>query len=94
MFGDDTILKGYPLSTSIIIEHHAPAVARSNVVFDALGNARVYKPAWEMDRIISLFKAEKGHQFDPDLVKVFLDNIDEFIKIKETYKDELPAAAS
>ena len=60
-------------------------------VFDALGNARVYKPAWELDRIVKLFKAEKGHQFDPKLVKVFLDNLDRFVKIKETYKDEPPA---
>jgi HD-GYP domain-containing protein (c-di-GMP phosphodiesterase class II) len=60
-------------------------------VFDALGNARVYKPAWELDRIVKLFKAEKGHQFDPKLVKVFLDNLDRFVKIKETYKDGPPA---
>jgi HD-GYP domain-containing protein (c-di-GMP phosphodiesterase class II) len=59
-------------------------------VFDALGNARVYKPAWELDRIVKLFKAEKGYQFDPNLVKVFLDDLDDFVKIKETYKDEPP----
>jgi response regulator RpfG family c-di-GMP phosphodiesterase len=61
-------------------------------VFDALCNSRVYKPAWELDRIISLFKAEKGLQFEPKLVQVFLQNIDELVKIKETYKDD-PAAA-
>jgi len=61
-------------------------------VFDALGNARVYKPAWELDRIVKLFKEEKGHQFDPKLVKVFLDNLDDFVKIKETYKDEPPVS--
>ncbi len=61
-------------------------------VFDALGNARVYKPAWELDRIVKLFKEEKGHQFEPKLVKVFLDNLDDFVKIKETYKDEPPVS--
>ncbi len=61
-------------------------------VFDALGNARVYKPAWELDRIAKLFKEEKGHQFEPKLVKVFLDNLDDFVKIKETYKDEPPVS--
>jgi HD-GYP domain-containing protein (c-di-GMP phosphodiesterase class II) len=62
-------------------------------VFDALANTRVYKPAWELDRIVELFKAEKGRQFDPDLVKVFLDNIDKVVKIQETYKDAPPATA-
>jgi len=84
---------GYPKGLKGEKIHIYGRITALSDVFDALGNARVYKPAWEMDRIISLFKAENGHQFDPDLVKVFLDNIDEFIKIKETYKDELPAAA-
>jgi len=61
-------------------------------VFDALGHERVYKPAWELDRIVKLFKEEKGHQFDPKLVKVFVDNLDDFVKIKETYKDEPPVS--
>jgi len=61
-------------------------------VFDALGNERVYKPAWELDRIVKLFKEEKGHQFDPKLVKVFLEGLDDFVKIKETYKDEPPVS--
>ena len=60
-------------------------------VFDALINKRVYKPAWELDQIVKLFKEEKGRQFDPDLVKVFLDNIDKVVKIQEIYKDEPPA---
>lgn len=57
-------------------------------VFDALGCPRVYKPAWDMERIVSLFKAERGHQFDPDLVDVFLANLDGLVHIKEVYKDE------
>lgn len=57
-------------------------------VFDALGCPRVYKPAWELERIVSLFKAERAHQFDPELVDVFLKHLDAVVKIKETYKDE------
>jgi response regulator RpfG family c-di-GMP phosphodiesterase len=58
-------------------------------VFDALGSDRVYKKAWELERIVSLFKAEREHQFDPGLVDVFLAHVEEFHKISEAYKDEV-----
>ncbi|NOQ31906.1 MAG: response regulator [Helicobacteraceae bacterium] len=45
-------------------------------VFDALGHERVYKKAWPEEKIISLFKEERGKHFDPNLVDLFLDNID------------------
>jgi len=61
-------------------------------VFDALGSDRVYKKAWDLDRIVSLFKAERGHQFDPDLVNVFLAHVEDFVRIRETYKDQIGSA--
>jgi HD-GYP domain-containing protein (c-di-GMP phosphodiesterase class II) len=60
-------------------------------VFDALGSDRPYKKAWELERILDLFKTERERQFDPDLVDVFLANIEHFEKIRETYKDEFPS---
>jgi HD-GYP domain-containing protein (c-di-GMP phosphodiesterase class II) len=57
-------------------------------VFDALGSNRCYKKAWEMDRIVELFKAESGTHFEPDLVNALLSNLDDFIAIRNTYKDE------
>jgi HD-GYP domain-containing protein (c-di-GMP phosphodiesterase class II) len=83
---------GYPSGTKGEDIHIFGRITAMSDVFDALANTRVYKPAWELDRIVELFKEEKGRQFDPDLVKVFLDNIDEVVKIQETYKDEPPAA--
>jgi len=82
--------EGYPNGTKGENIHIFGRITAMSDVFDALANTRVYKPAWELDRIVELFKEEKGKQFDPDLGKVFLDNIDEFVKIKETYKDEPP----
>ena len=43
-----------------------------------------------MDRIIELFKEERGGHFDPDLADAFLNNLDKFVEIKETYTDEPP----
>jgi HD-GYP domain-containing protein (c-di-GMP phosphodiesterase class II) len=82
--------EGYPNGKKGEDIHLYGRITAMSDVFDALGNARVYKSAWELERIVKLFKAEKGFQFDPSLVKVFLDNLDDFVKIKETYKDEPP----
>lgn len=56
-------------------------------VFDALGSERVYKSAWEMDRILALFREERGIHFDPKLVDVFFASLDDLLKIKERYQD-------
>lgn len=56
-------------------------------VFDALVSDRCYKKAWELDRVINLFKEERGNQFDPHLVDVFLNCMDEILALKEEYKD-------
>jgi response regulator RpfG family c-di-GMP phosphodiesterase len=56
-------------------------------VFDALGSERVYKKAWELDDILELFKKEKGKHFDPKLIDLFFDNLEQFLKINEKYKD-------
>jgi PAS domain S-box-containing protein len=56
-------------------------------VFDALGSERVYKKAWPLEKILELFNEEKGKHFDPNLIEVFMNNLDEFLEIKEKYKD-------
>jgi len=56
-------------------------------VFDALSYDRVYKPAWKIEEIIKLFEEEKGKHFDPDLIDLFMNNIEKFKEIKERYKD-------
>jgi HD-GYP domain-containing protein (c-di-GMP phosphodiesterase class II) len=78
---------GYPRGLKGADTHIYGRITAISDVFDALSNDRVYKEAWEMDRIVKLFKDERGHHFDPDLIQVFLENIDEFVTVKETYKD-------
>ena len=56
-------------------------------VFDALGSARVYKPAWDDERIFKMFKEERGEHFDPKLVDIFFDHLDEFLAIRDSMKD-------
>ena len=56
-------------------------------VFDALASDRVYKKAWKLEKILDLMEYEKGKHFDPKLITLFFDNLDQFIAIKEKYKD-------
>lgn len=56
-------------------------------VFDALGTKRVYKEAWELDTVLEYFQNESGKHFDPELTKLFLENISEFLLIRDKFKD-------
>lgn len=58
-------------------------------VFDALGSDRVYKKAWDDERIFQLFQEEKNRHFDPDLVDRFFDNISDILAIRNKFRDDL-----
>ncbi len=59
-------------------------------VYDALANARCYKPAWEHERVIALFQEERGRHFDPQIVDAFLENQERFFEINRTFADAHP----
>ena len=56
-------------------------------VFDALGSDRVYKKAWEDEKIFALFREERGRHFDPILVDIFFEHLDEFLSVRSKLKD-------
>ena len=56
-------------------------------VFDALDSRRCYKQAWQLDQIIDHIKQQSGIHFDPHLVEIFLQHLDEFIVIREQLAD-------
>jgi response regulator RpfG family c-di-GMP phosphodiesterase len=49
-----------------------------------LASDRVYKKAWPLEKILKLFAEEKGKQFDPVLVDIFLKNINKFLEAKKS----------
>ena len=57
-------------------------------VFDALGSDRVYKKAWDDERIFKLFKEESGKHFDPRLVTLLFENIDKILEVREEFRDK------
>ncbi|WP_414720214.1 HD domain-containing phosphohydrolase [Sulfuricurvum sp.] len=78
---------GYPRGLSAEEIHIYGRITALADVFDALGSDRVYKRAWDDEKIFALFKEERGEHFDPKLVDIFFDHLDEFIAIRETFKD-------
>jgi len=56
-------------------------------VFDALATSRPYKKGWPIERINEYIQAESGHMFDPNLVALFIANLDRFRDISSRYPD-------
>jgi PAS domain S-box-containing protein len=54
-------------------------------IFDALGTSRAYKEAWDLDNILELFEEEKGKHFDPKLVDILFEHLDEFLEIRNKF---------
>jgi response regulator RpfG family c-di-GMP phosphodiesterase/signal transduction histidine kinase len=46
-------------------------------VFDALSHDRAYKKAWALEDVIEFFKDKSGKDFEPKIVKLLLENLDE-----------------
>ncbi len=79
--------KGYPqghAGEKIDIVGRITALAD---VFDALGSDRCYKQAWPLEKILNLLKEERGEHFDPKLVDLFLNNLDDFLAIRDQFPD-------
>ncbi|AZR80978.1 HD domain-containing phosphohydrolase [Thiomicrospira sp. S5] len=53
-------------------------------VFDALTHKREYKDAWPIDDAVQYIVEQKGIQFDPQLVDIFTEHLDDFIRISQT----------
>ncbi|QCU89307.1 HD domain-containing phosphohydrolase [Thiomicrorhabdus sediminis] len=56
-------------------------------VFDALGSKRCYKDCWPLNEIIEFIQQQKGKQFEPKLVDLLLENLDEIASVRERMPD-------
>lgn len=79
---------GYPRglkSTEINIYARITTIAD---VFDALTQRRIYKEPWSTQKVLGFFDENSGIHFDPELVKLLHDNIEEIEKFREDYPKE------
>jgi len=56
-------------------------------VVDALLSKRPYKEPWPLSRVVDLLKEESGAHFEPGLVNVFLQELDQIEVIRSNFSD-------
>ena len=78
---------GYPRGMSgdsIPLPGRIAAVADA---FDALTTDRRYRKAMHLKQAVEAMKEGSGSHFDPELVDLFLESLDDVVRIMERYKD-------
>jgi response regulator RpfG family c-di-GMP phosphodiesterase len=76
---------GYPYG---LAGEQIPAVGRIVAladVYDALSSRRCYKEPWPMQDVIDFVSHLGGTQFDPQLVKLFMDNVTKFTEVRQAF---------
>lgn len=72
---------GYPRGLKGTDIHIYGRIVALADVFDALSHTRSYKQAWDIDEVINYIANHRDTQFDPELVNIFMNHLDEFIAI-------------
>jgi putative two-component system response regulator len=78
---------GYPSGLSGKDIHPYGRIAILADIFDALTSDRPYKKAIPFDEAVEIIKEGRSVFFDPELLDIFLANLDVFKKIKEEFRD-------
>jgi putative two-component system response regulator len=68
------------------IHLHARIVAIADV-FDALSSKRVYKDAFPLEKTLKIMEEGKATHFDPELIDLFINNINHFLEIQTAFPD-------
>jgi len=79
---------GYPRGLKGEKIHIYGRITAISDVFDALGSDRCYKKAWDDKKIFALLKEGRGKHFDPKLVDIFFKHLDEFLYIRDAFREE------
>lgn len=80
--------RGYPRGLAgeeISLEGRITAIVD---VFDALTSRRVYREARPVAEVLEVMRSERGRQFDPELLDVFLAHAQEFASLLRDYPDQ------
>ncbi len=78
---------GYPrglAGEAIPLEGRIAAIAD---VFDALTSRRPYKPAYSVEQTLDIMRERREKHFDPALLDLFMDSMDDVLEIKNRYTD-------
>jgi response regulator RpfG family c-di-GMP phosphodiesterase len=56
-------------------------------VFDALSSDRIYRAAWDDQKIFDFIREQSGRMFDPKVVEVFFDSLPDLMEIRTLFAD-------
>ena len=86
--------RGYPhglAAENTPLEARIVAIAD---VFDALVTKRCYKPSYTVERAVEILHEASGSQLDPGLVGLFVDRLDEVMRILDAHSEWLEEEAT
>ncbi|MEA1919078.1 MAG: response regulator [Campylobacterota bacterium] len=78
---------GYPLGKKGESIHLYARIVAISDVFDALSSKRVYKDPMPLEKTLSIMKEGAGTHFDPQLIDLFMNNLDDFLSIQKRFPD-------
>lgn len=79
---------GYPAGLQGEAIHIFARIVMITDIFDALASDRPYKKAFPIEKILTIMEEGSGIFFDPRLLQLFLDNLQQFIAIRDRLKDQ------
>ena len=85
---------GYPhglVGNAIPLDGQVAAVAD---VFDALTSDRPYRQAFPIEQAVEILRGERGRHFDPRLVDLFIENVDELNELRVRYTPSAEAVTT
>ncbi len=78
---------GYPNGLAGSEIHAFARIVSIVDVFDALTSERPYKKAFPLDKTVEIMRDGTGTFFDPALLALFFENLNQFVAIKESLAD-------
>lgn len=78
--------KGYPFGKKeqeISIYARIVSIADN---FDTLTSDKAERESWSLEETLNYIKVMEGKAFDPEVVRIFLENINEILEIKEKFQ--------
>lgn len=79
--------QGYPRGLKGKEIHIFSRITAIADVYDALRSKLFYKEPWPVEKVVALFREQRGKQFDPELVDILLNNIVDIERIQNKYPD-------
>ncbi len=79
---------GYPNALTSENIHIFGRIVSIADVFDALTSFRPYKKAWSFEEALKYLDDKSGKDFDPKMVEIFKNKIDEVKEIYNSYLEE------